>query len=74
VLAAVRNAGDRLVLASLQMDHCSIQCHPLDYWAAVTFTSERGRCRYMHLLWAGEWTEALKEAEAGIAMIDGNRD
>lgn len=28
----------------------------------------------MHLLYAGEWTEALKEAQAGIALVDINHD
>lgn len=46
-LADIRAAGDRLVLASLLHDHSLIECDPLDCWAAVTFTSERGRCRYI---------------------------
>jgi hypothetical protein len=71
-LADIRNAGDRLVLASLLRDRSLIECDPLDCWAAVTFTSQRGRCRFMHLLFGGEWTEALREAQAGIAMAEGN--
>jgi DNA-binding winged helix-turn-helix (wHTH) protein len=73
VLADIRTAGDSLVLASLLGDYCTKECDPLDSWAAVTFTSDRGRCRYMHLLFGGEWAEALREAEAGIALVDQNR-
>ena len=73
-LTDIRHAGDRLVLASLLSDYSITECDPLDFWAAVTFTSERGRCRYMHLLLSGEWSEALREVEAGITVVNTNRD
>ena len=73
-LADIRTGGDRMVLASLLSDQGMSECDPLDCWAAVTFTSERGRCRYMHLLLAGEWTEALREVEAARAMVGRNRE
>jgi hypothetical protein len=71
-LRDTRKSGNRLVLASLLANQAIRECDPLNCWAAVTFTSERGRCRFMYLLFGGDWNEALKELEAGIAAVSRN--